>query len=139
VSSFVDTSILLYSVSGIPQDRRKREIAIDILSGRQCRLSLQVLNEFTWQATSPRRLDRMTFDQAMNFVDAWRRFPVVALDLGLFDAARDVAGRTNYSWWDCLAVAAARAAACDTIVTEDLQHGHMIDGVRIENPFIAAG
>lgn len=139
MSSFIDTNILLYSISRLPDDGDKREIAIGILNGRHCRLSLQVLNEFTWQATSPRRLDRITFDQAMSFVDAWRRFPVVPLDLGLFDAARDVARRTNYSWWDCLVIAAARAAGCDTIVTEDLQHGHVIDGVRIANPFIPAG
>ena len=139
MSSFIDTNVLLYSISRIPEDRHKRAIAIDILNTRQCVVSIQVLNEFTWQATHPRRPDRVTFDQAMSFVDAWCRFAVVALDLGLFDAARDVAGRTNYTWWDCLIIAAARATGCDTIATEGMQHSHVIDGVRIENPFIALG
>jgi predicted nucleic acid-binding protein len=33
-------------------------------------------------------------------------------------------------------VKCAVAAGCDVLVTEDLQDGRVIDGVRIENPFL---
>lgn len=53
----------------------------------------------------------------------------------MLDAARYVEQQTNYSWWDCLIVAAAIAQGCDTLATEDMQHGRVLDGLRIVNPF----
>jgi len=38
------------------------------------------------------------------------------------------------SFWDALIVAAAESAYCETLWTEDLNHGQVIRGVRIENP-----
>jgi len=40
------------------------------------------------------------------------------------------------SFWDALIVVSAASAACGTIITEDLNHGQMIRGIRINNPFI---
>jgi len=34
-----------------------------------------------------------------------------------------------------LIVAAAVLAGCETLYSEDLQHGQVIDGITIENPF----
>jgi len=39
------------------------------------------------------------------------------------------------SFWDSLIVAAAQAAGCDALLTEDLQHGLDIDGLRVADPF----
>lgn len=36
---------------------------------------------------------------------------------------------------DALIVAAALEAGCDRLLSEDLQHGPKIDGLRVENPF----
>ncbi len=77
----------------------------------------------------------LSMDAALGFVQRWRRHSVVALDMALFDRAADIAARTNYSWWDSLIVAAALTAGCDTLLTEDMQHGRVIDGLRLENPF----
>jgi predicted nucleic acid-binding protein len=41
------------------------------------------------------------------------------------------------SFWDAMIVHAARLAATDVIYSEDMQHGAMLAGVRIENPFLA--
>jgi predicted nucleic acid-binding protein len=38
-------------------------------------------------------------------------------------------------FWDALIIAAARKAGADRILTEDLNTGQVISGVRIENPF----
>ena len=133
--TFVDTNVLIYSISPKPEEQRKRKIACVILDERSCALSVQVLNEFMWQATHVRRPDRVSLDDALSMVAAWRRHPVQPLDLGLFDAAPKIHALTNYAWWDCMIIAAARATGCDTIATEDMQHGRIIDGVRIENPF----
>ena len=37
--------------------------------------------------------------------------------------------------WDALIVRAAKQGGCSVVHSEDLQHGHTIDGVRIVNPF----
>jgi predicted nucleic acid-binding protein len=39
------------------------------------------------------------------------------------------------SYSDSLVVAAAARAGCACILTEDLDDGAVVDGVRIENPF----
>lgn len=43
--------------------------------------------------------------------------------------------RYGFSWWDSLIVAAARAAACERLLTEDMQHGQDLDGIEIVDPF----
>ena len=40
------------------------------------------------------------------------------------------------SFWDALVIAAAESAKCSILYTEDLNHGQIIRGVRIENPFL---
>jgi predicted nucleic acid-binding protein len=39
------------------------------------------------------------------------------------------------SHWDSLVVAAAARAGCACILTEDLDDGAVVDGVRVEDPF----
>jgi predicted nucleic acid-binding protein len=47
-----------------------------------------------------------------------------------------VAERYSYSMFDALIVASALEAGSDTLWSEDMQHGMLIDGrLRIANPF----
>jgi predicted nucleic acid-binding protein len=43
--------------------------------------------------------------------------------------------RWQISYWDATIVEAARSAECQSILSDDLQHGHDFDGIRILNPF----
>jgi predicted nucleic acid-binding protein len=54
----------------------------------------------------------------------------------LIKQAIDICAADNISFWDALIVSAAAAAQCKTIWTEDLNHGQLINGVKIENPFL---
>lgn len=112
---------------------------MDILATEECALSFQVLNEFIWQATQMRLPGRLSAEEAMRFVTTLRRHPAQPIDARTFDAAWAVSQTTNYGWWDSLIVASAIATGCDTLLTEDMQHGRVIDGVRITNPFRDAG
>ena len=40
------------------------------------------------------------------------------------------------SYWDALIIHSARQAGCSILLTEDLQPGQTIDGVRMVNPFL---
>jgi predicted nucleic acid-binding protein len=134
VSVFVDTNIVLYA-SGVDEDRKKREQARALLNEQPCVLSVQVFNEFIHQATHPKRPRRMSMAEAIGIAHALTRFPVVSLDVALFRLAAEVQRKRPSSWWDSLIIAAAISAGCETLATEDMQHGRVIEGVRIENPF----
>lgn len=62
----------------------------------------------------------------------WQPPPV---DRATMQRARTIQARHRLSWWDALVVAAAREQGCAVLLTEDLQDGALIDGVRIRNPF----
>lgn len=56
----------------------------------------------------------------------------------LLHAALALQGQTGYSFYDCLIIASALEAGCDTLYTEDLQHHPLIKGsLRVVNPFLA--
>jgi predicted nucleic acid-binding protein len=40
--------------------------------------------------------------------------------------------------YDGLILAAAVEARCTKLYSEDLQHGQVVEGLRIENPFLGA-
>lgn len=130
----VDTNVLLYAAA-VDYNLRKNRIAIEVLARRDCVLSAQCVNEFMHQSTRESRLRHLTLDQALAFTAKLRRFNIVAVDTSVIDKAAQVAQQTNYRWWDSLIVAAAIVSSCETLLTEDLQHGRVIEGVRIENPF----
>ena len=63
----------------------------------------------------------------------WRVQPSAAL----YARTLDVQERYRFSFYDSLIVAAALEAGCARLLSEDLQHGQLIDGLTIENPFRA--
>jgi predicted nucleic acid-binding protein len=136
---FVDTNILLYAHDRT--DQRKQQRAEDLLrrlwSTRTGAISTQVLQEFYSVATrrwSP-RLERNHARQIVATYGAWR---CIQIDVHAILAATDLEERHQLAFWDALIVVAARRAGADRLYTEDLNHGQVIDGVRIENPFTAA-
>ena len=47
----------------------------------------------------------------------------------------DIRKNANYSYYDCLILAAAHQSECRTVFSKDLQSGQTIAGVKIVNPF----
>jgi predicted nucleic acid-binding protein len=132
---FLDTNVLIYAASADPAEHRKQAVAQRLLDNDNGALSIQVLHEFLTQITRPTRVAPLTLDRAWQFVAAWRRFPVQENSLAVLDQAYALHGRTQFSLWDCLIVAAAQALGCSILYTEDMQDGRIIDGMRIVNPF----
>ena len=68
---------------------------------------------------------------------AWRPVPAGG---DLLEAGWALEDRFGLSCWDALIVAAARTAGCEYLLTEDLQHGAELEGLRVVDPFrVAAG
>lgn len=135
---FVDTNIWLYARD--TRDARKHRIACDWLDKlwqtAQGRTSLQVVNEYYVNVT--RKLARpMSREEAWADVEmmlAWRPHPQTADTLKL---ARSLESRHRLSWWDALVVASASAEDCDLLLSEDLQHGQVLAGIKVCDPFAA--
>jgi predicted nucleic acid-binding protein len=61
---------------------------------------------------------------------------VMALDVTIHDEALRIAERYGYSIFDALVIASALQAGSETLWSEDMQDGMVIDGrLRIVNPF----
>lgn len=57
------------------------------------------------------------------------------VDRPLVGAAAELSIRHRISLWDALIVESARASGCQVLLTEDLQDGWEVAGLRVENPF----
>jgi predicted nucleic acid-binding protein len=56
--------------------------------------------------------------------------------LELLTAALKIKKDIGYSFYDSLIVAAAAQAGCNILYSEDMQHGQLVAGLRILNPFL---
>lgn len=131
---FFDTNVLLYAIDGDAGPRQHRAIALveaAIVRGSGV-ISTQVLQEFYVNATRKLKLDPAI---ARRHVELLLRLEVVEVRTQLVLAAIDLQQARQLSFWDALVVKAASNAGCAQLLTEDLQHGATLDGVRIENPF----
>ncbi|HEY7934331.1 MAG TPA: PIN domain-containing protein [Solirubrobacteraceae bacterium] len=134
---FVDTNVLLYAVSRHPDEQVKAQRANEILDGRDVALSVQVLQEFYFQATHDRRTYRLTHEQAVGTVRSFGAFPTQETTVALALAAMEARQRFNISYWDAAILEAARALGCAVVLSEDLSDGQDYAGVRVQNPFSA--
>ena len=132
---FVDTNVLIYAVSPSPQEADKRRRAQELLDHGDLTLSVQVLQEFYYQVTRPSRTDPLTGVQALGFIESIDSFPVLPVTLELFHSAVSVSRRFILSYWDGAILAAARAAGCDVVYSEDLSSEQDYDGIRVIDPF----
>jgi predicted nucleic acid-binding protein len=131
---FLDTNVLVYAddLDAAVKRRRAREILRDAVRSGDGVVSTQVLQEFF--VISTRKLG-VEPGVARRKVELLAEMDVVRIDLRLILAAIDLHRLESISFWDALVVRAAVAAGCRTLLTEDLQHGQVINGVRVENPF----
>jgi predicted nucleic acid-binding protein len=133
---FVDTNILLYSLDFEPAQPAKAAIATQILARRDLVLSVQVLQEFYVQATHARRPDALPHVMTVRLIQKWLRFRVVDHTVALLQSAMGLKDRYQISYWDAAILAAAKAAHCREVFSEDLNHGQNYDGVGVINPFL---
>lgn len=134
-ASFVDTNVWVYAVDGADPVKQARARAVLTPAGaRSLVLSAQVLGEFYYTVT--RKLSPvLTPDTAGALVARMRELAVVPIDADIVAAAIAGSRVWRLSYWDALIVAAAQAAGCKRLLTEDLADGAAYGTVRVENPF----
>jgi predicted nucleic acid-binding protein len=128
VPVFADTNVGVYAFA---KDDAKIAIAEGILK-KQPTISVQVLSEFLSVCrvnlgllTASRRARHRVHRRLQ------RRIPNAVV----VEKAMQIGVEAQISYWDALIVAAALLSGCDTLYTEDLQHGMVFEGqLTVVNP-----
>ena len=133
--TFVDTNVLIYAHDA--DAGAKHEIAKGIVrelwDRRNGVLSMQVLQEFYVNVTR-KIATPLPRASARTVVDTYTVWCIDTTPAEISTAFR-IEDEAGIGFWDALIIAAARKAGAARIVSEDLNPGQTIAGVRIENPF----
>jgi predicted nucleic acid-binding protein len=131
--SFFDTNVVVYLLSG---DQAKAERA-EMLIEEGGTISVQVLNEL---ANVARRKQALPWNELRLFLSTVSSLlDVRPLTKELHDIGLALAESHKLSIYDAMIVAAALEAECETLWSEDMHHGLMIERrLRIINPFVTA-
>ena len=137
VRTFFDTNVVSYSLDNT--DNRKGAVAKLLLRSavetKSGFLSYQVVQELL-NLGYKKFIPPMTQTDARLFLsDVVGGFDLVLWSVELTHRAIDVRNQFHFGWYDSLIVAAALEAKCETLYTEDLQHGQRIEGLVVVNPF----
>jgi predicted nucleic acid-binding protein len=134
---FIDTNVFIYHLD--TTDSRKHAVAERIVrealaTGNAC-ISYQVVQECLNVALRKAQVALST-EAARSYLDAVLA-PLMQVSAGesLYHRALDVQTRWRYGFYDSLIVASAMTAGCRTLLSEDLQHGQRLEGLRIVDPF----
>jgi predicted nucleic acid-binding protein len=130
VKAFFDTNILVYTATS---DAKKQQ-ALDCIR-RGGLVSVQVLNEFVHVARRKLRHDWPQIERALGLFRASLN-GVVPLTLDTHSSAVILARDHGLAFYDALIVASAIETGCDTLFSEDLQHGRRFGSLVVVNPFL---
>lgn len=134
---FVDTNVLVYARDS--GESAKHPCAMrwlrELWTTRRGRVSTQVLNEYFVTVTQKLKPGLPCQAAWIDVEDlfAWKPVPT---DVAVLKKTRALHDKHRLSWWDAQIVAAARLGGCRFLLTEDLQDGQDIEGIRIINPFL---
>jgi predicted nucleic acid-binding protein len=132
--SFVDTNVLVYAIASAGDDTSKAAAARSLLQQGTC-VSTQVLGEFYNATVSVRRASPLTHDEAVVWIQFWKKFEVFEITTAHVDLALEIAGKFKIGYYDALIIAAARLGECELVYSEDLSDGQDCGGIKVENPF----
>jgi predicted nucleic acid-binding protein len=130
-----DTNILIYSIDN--RDQSKHLVAkrvIEACYAANSLVMLQTLNEFYRAVTRKHLLDPL---DAASIVEATRTamqvIPPTDADLLI---AMQMHQQDNIQFFDAFLIATARRVGCRTLLSEDLQNGRTLNGLKLINPFL---
>ena len=128
--SFIDTNVIVYVASGASTKADRAEKIIDDGGA----ISVQVLNEL---ANVSRRKLRLSWNETRGLLSTIRTLLTVhPITIETHEIGLSISERYGLATFDAMIVASALQAGCETLWSEDMQHGLKIEGrLRIVNPF----
>ena len=133
--AFVDSNILIYAHDLNAGVKRERAMAMlhELWDSGTGRLSVQVLQEFYVNATKKLAtpIARSTAREVVKTYGVWIRH---ATTVETVTRATEISDLAQISFWDALIVASAEEVDADELLSEDLNDGHAIAGIKVVNP-----
>jgi predicted nucleic acid-binding protein len=131
---FLDTNILVYTLDTNNANKQKsaQNIFIQISKNENPVISTQVLQEFYYASTTKIKTDKIL---VKNILHSFTNIETVQVNMDIIEEGIDISILSQISFWDGLIIAAAEYARCSVILSEDLNDGQIIRGVKIKNPF----
>jgi predicted nucleic acid-binding protein len=132
----IDSNILIYAELEPESEKGRRSADLILRAAPDGVMAAQVLGEFLRfvQRRFPESLDaaiRQTHIYQTVF------FVPPTTDL-VVNKASELARAHRMQLWDCVVCAASVQAGAKALLTEDMQDGRVIDGLRLINPFSPA-
>ncbi len=135
--SFIDTNILVYAEAS--DEPVKQRMALDLLrqlfESTSGVLSTQVLQEYCNVAIKKLKLPPA---HIRAHLDLYEQFEVVQVTPAIIRMGLDLHQTRSMSFYDAIVLASAQTAGCSVLMSEDMNAGELIDGVRVVNPFLDA-
>jgi predicted nucleic acid-binding protein len=137
MSVFIDTNIAVYADDAAYPEKQAIAAALiaDAYQKGEVVISTQVMQEYYNAAVNKLKIDAAIAVERLRF---FARFEVVSATPQLVLAATDLHRLHSLSFWDALILQSAISSGCHTLYSEDLNHGEIIHGVKIVNPFALA-
>lgn len=131
----LDTNILFYAANADAGERH--HLAIKVLERAiqcDCLLTLQSLSEFFAAVTRKGVLSpELAAEHVKGFLEI---FPVIMAKPTALKSAMNAVSQEKMPFWDALLLTTAQDAGITLLLSEDFQHGRLVKGVRIINPFV---
>ena len=134
---FLDTNVLVYTFDSVAVSKRDRarELVERSLADRTGFISFQVAQEFLNVATRKFARPLGPADARAYLERVLGPLCEVMSSVDLYRKALLCSERWGYGLYDALVIVSAIEGGARTLLTEDLQHGQLIEGLEIRNPF----
>lgn len=135
---FLDTNIFVYSFdqSAPAKARKAVQLIREALTTQKGVISYQVVQEFFSVALKRFSQPMQAADAGQYLIAVFRPLLAVHSSQALYAEALYLHAQSGLSWYDSLIVSAAIQARCETLFSEDLQHGQRFGGLQVRNPFL---
>lgn len=134
---FVDSNILIYAhdLDAGAKQQRAADRLWELWNTHTGRLSTQVLQEFYVNVTQKikRPLSKSSAREVVRNYHPWVHSLITP---GTAIRASEISEIWRISFWDSMILAAAEQCQAARLLSEDMNHGEVIAGVRIVNPFL---
>ncbi len=135
--TFVDSNVLVYAHdqdSGDKQGRAAEELK-ELWTNGLGRVSTQVLQEFFVNVTQKvkKPLARGVAKELIRNYGLWVETPITPSTVL---RACEISETWKIAFWDSMILASAEQDGARQLLTEDLNHGQVIAGVKVVNPFL---
>src|SRR5208282_3758255 len=135
---FLDTNIFVYAFDPTAPKKAERagQLILRAIQTRGGIVSYQVVQEFFNVALRRFAQPMTSMDAEQYLTTTFRPLLAVHSSHALYGEALRIQARFKLPWYDSLIVASALEGECDTLYSEDLQHGQRFGNLQVSNPFL---